>query len=211
MDHDHDAQIARNGVCFTCTRAEVSADLEARDAPLPVALPSASAPDQAPLLGGLSTGRQLGIVWDVTDTIALRPEFTFNRGNSDSTVGSTTTTTTRTQWGGAVSALFYMNKMDNVHTYLAPRFDLHRATVSVGSTDTTAKDYAVSGSFGAQYNLSPRFHVFGEFGLEYSWVPEETVGTAKVKSNNFGTRSAVGVAVLPLDAPVEIELIVAFE
>lgn len=65
MDHDHDAQIARNGVCFTCTRAEVSADLEARDAPLPVALPSASAPDQAPLLGGLSTGRQLGIVWDV--------------------------------------------------------------------------------------------------------------------------------------------------
>ena len=64
-DHDHEAQLARNGVCFTCTRAEVVAEVESREAPLPASLPSASAPDQEPLLGGLSTGRQLGAVWDV--------------------------------------------------------------------------------------------------------------------------------------------------
>lgn len=66
MDHDHDAQLARNGVCFTCTRAEVAAEVEARELPLPAQLDSLrSVPDQGDLLGGPSTGRQLGLVWEV--------------------------------------------------------------------------------------------------------------------------------------------------
>ncbi len=142
----------------------------------------------------MSTGNALGLVWHVSDSVAVRPEFSFHKGSSDSTTGSTTLTTDGNSVGLAGSLLFYTSKHDNLRTYLTPRFDFARAKSTTNSVERTSKAYAASGSFGAQYGLGDRFQVFGEFGLEVAWTPEETVAGTTIKSDSFGTRSAVGVA-----------------
>jgi hypothetical protein len=142
----------------------------------------------------MSTGNTLGLVWQVSDNVAIRPEFAFNKSSTDSTTGSTTITTDANGIGASGSVLFYTSKHDALRTYLTPRFDFIRSKSTTGSTERTSKAYSLSGSFGAQYGLGDRFQVFGEFGLQAGWAPEQTIGTTTTKSSGFGTRSAVGVA-----------------
>jgi hypothetical protein len=65
-----------------------------------------------------------------------------------------------------------------------------------------ANSYTASGSFGAQYGLGDRFHVFGELGLSYGWANNDissstslgSTTTTTSKSHAFGTRSVGGIA-----------------
>lgn len=61
----HQEAIERAGVCFTCARAEASAMVEQRDAPLPVTIPGTDGPEQGSLDGLPGAGRQLSLVWDI--------------------------------------------------------------------------------------------------------------------------------------------------
>ena len=159
----------------------------------------------------------VGIVWHLTDGIALRPEVTATRSTNDLTatslvtVGGTTRSTStlnsNDNWQVlfGVSALFYVSKHDALKTYVSPRWAYTRvgsaSTTDGGNTSgSTGNTQFVSGSFGAEYALSRRFAVFGELGVAYSRTTNTPNASAALStlftsstSNTLGTRSGAGV------------------
>jgi hypothetical protein len=153
---------------------------------------SASAQDDPRV--GITMGfpASIGVIWHVSERIALRPEITATRASGESTTTSsisviglggvvpTTTTTTVTtieswQVSTGLSALFYVSKHDALRTYVSPRWAYSRTSSSsnsgiadLGSFGSTGSSHTVTGSFGAQYALGRRFNVFGEVGLSFS-------------------------------------------
>lgn len=61
----HKEAIERNGVCLACATATAIAEVEHRDAPLPVNIPGTDGPEQGSLDGLPGAGRQLSLVWDI--------------------------------------------------------------------------------------------------------------------------------------------------
>jgi len=119
----------------------------------------------------------VGVIWNVADRFALRPEMTFSGSTSDSSIGDIVGVTTGSsndgfQIGAGLSALIYMGRWDALRTYVSPRFSYSRTRTSGTSTgsssEITSRSYLTSGSFGAQYSLGRRFGVFGEIGLAYT-------------------------------------------
>lgn len=163
-------------------------------------LPAAPAHAQDHGQVGLSMGypASVGIVWQVADRFAVRPEISLVQSSTVNlttltvtftTPFNTQTQTTQTQLtidsttvGTGVSALFYVGKREGLSTYVSPRYAYTRGTgttvatsTSTGSgtaapstTETATRSHVVTGSFGAQYALSRRFCVFGEIGLGYT-------------------------------------------
>ena len=93
----------------------------------------------------------VGIIWQATDRVALRPEISLLRASGESTttslgtvftIGGTVTTTTTTSvttndaWsvGIGLSALFYLSKHDALRTYLSPRWAYTRSSISSSSS-----------------------------------------------------------------------------
>jgi hypothetical protein len=151
----------------------------------------------------------VGIIWHVTDGIALRPEISATRSTGDltATTSLSSTTSSNDNWqvlfGG--SALFYLSKHEGLRTYLSPRWAYTRVeSTSTTSPPTITSSSAssvqfVSGSFGAQYTLGRRFAVFGELGVGYSRTTNQPTGSTPVPlftsstSTTIGTRSGAGV------------------
>jgi len=123
----------------------------------------------------------VGVIWHVTDNIAVRPEISFSTGSTESPairstfsfpdvsadLGETSSTTVT----AGVSGLLYFGEWDKLRAYVSPRYTYARLTSSSGSTfstDTRNSAYTVTGSFGAQYQLHRRFAVFGETGFGYN-------------------------------------------
>ena len=138
-----------------------------------------------------------GVVWHVTDTVAIRPDFRIS--------GSSTEPGGIDGWtlGTGVSALVYVGSVDNVRTYFSPRFDYQHSTttISVLGIETTrnANAWGLGGSFGAQYNPNRRFGVFGEIGFGYSRLKTEPLSPTIEEStgHGWGTRAGVGVIFYP--------------
>ena len=115
----------------------------------------------------------VGLLWHVSDRVAVRPEFQFSYISSEGSAPELGLTSSSSGWNVApgVSALFYLRRFDNLRTYVAPRFAFARSTTSsdsaltTGDARSTNKSYVGSASFGAQYSLGPRFGVFAEIGL----------------------------------------------
>lgn len=141
-----------------------------------------------------SSGSSIGLLLHTGESISIRPEFFFSKNSNEIHTGSSAATVFDTwQLGGAVSGLFYMGKPAAFRTYLSPRFAVSHSD----SNSTGANSYAVSGSFGAQQTIGDRFHVFGEFGVNYGWQSSESASslsltTTTSKSHSFGTRAVVG-------------------
>jgi hypothetical protein len=123
----------------------------------------------------------VGVIWHVTDNVAVRPEISFSTGSTESpvissglslsdvsvNVGETSSTTVT----AGVSGLFYFGEWDKLRAYVSPRYTYTRLTSDSGSTfSTNARNsaYAVTGSFGAHYQPHRRFAVFGETGFGYT-------------------------------------------
>ena len=145
----------------------------------------------------------IGVLWHVTDRIAIRPEIDFFRTsitfeNSGSALlpANEDEDTSRAIRPG-VSALFYLGPMEDLRTYVSPRFVF--VSTGTSSSDQESSNYLVSGSFGAQYRLGTRFGVFGEIGIEYSRsetrfsVPTPISGTTTVRRTGVASRAGVGV------------------
>jgi hypothetical protein len=138
----------------------------------------------------------VGILWHVSDTIAVRPEIGFaTSSTSDSgfPTGFTTVTT-------GASGLYYLSTWEQVRAYVSPHFSYARSTSdSAGSIllGSTSSMYGLTGSFGAQYNPHKRFAVYGEVGLGYSHNSSESsstvIQTRTVTSTSWNTRTGVGV------------------
>jgi len=123
----------------------------------------------------------VGVIWHVTDNVAVRPEISFSTGSAESPtissglslpdpsvdVGETSSTTV----AAGVSGLFYFGEWDKLRAYVSPRFTYARLTSNSGSTfstDSRNSAYTITGSFGAHYQLHRRFAVFGETGFGYT-------------------------------------------
>jgi hypothetical protein len=180
-------------------------------------LVSASAPAAAQESGavGVTMGypASIGVLWHITDRVAIRPEVSLSQLSNTSTatvtvigpggvvISNTITTSTNDQWnvGVGASALFYVSQWDALRTYVSPRFQYTRGSVSGMSgtieTDFLSNAYLVSGSFGAQYALSRRFALYGELGLGFTKSSTTTTqpGAGTSDTNTWSTRSGVGV------------------
>jgi hypothetical protein len=132
---------------------------------------------------GLTMGypSAIGILWQTTERVALRPELTATRGSSeglttDPIVGTSGTSTPSDNWqvGVGLSALFYLTHDGGFRTYVTPRFAYSKTNASnavSGSVVSSTSDgwtYTTSGSFGAQYSFAKHFGVFGEVGAAYT-------------------------------------------
>jgi hypothetical protein len=130
---------------------------------------------------GLTMGypSSVGVIWQVADRVAVRPEITFARTTGDSNANdllgpSPLSTSDSTGVGTGISALFYVHRWDALRTYISPRFSYVRTSTSAstsGNTSTseaTTSAYLTSASFGAQYALGRHFGLFGEVGLGYT-------------------------------------------
>ena len=165
----------------------------------------------------------VGVIWHVTDNVAVRPEISFATATTESPtfrstslsnlaadIGETSSTTVI----AGVSGLFYFGEWDKLRAYLSPRYTYSRLSSSSGSTfssDARNSAYAVTGSFGAQYQLHRRFAVFGETGFGYTHtrtsfttilqLPVIQFGpnlspveqSTETNSHSWGTRTGAGV------------------
>ena len=173
---------------------------------------------------GLTMGypASVGVIWHVSDRIALRPEVSLTQISSTSTSVitiavpggqnlSTTTQAVSDQWsvGVGASALFYLQRWDSLRTYVSPRFQYARGTstnttssssasflaITPSTTEFTQNAYFFSGSFGAEYTLGTHFGLFGELGLGYQHNSSESdqSGAGNSVGHTIATRSGAGV------------------
>jgi hypothetical protein len=177
---------------------------------------------QEPPTIGIAMGypASVGVLWHVTDTIALRPELSLLKNSGEltsvsvitfpgsSATSTTTSTTDSWQVGVGVSGLLYVRKWDELRAYVSPRFSYMRTSSKVTSIttspfagvsspdfDSKSSTYLVSGSFGAQYALGKRFGVFGEVGVafQHNVGSSGSFGRSESTGNTINTRSGAGV------------------
>jgi hypothetical protein len=151
---------------------------------------------------GLTTGYPavIGIQWHMSESTAIRPEFSFTTSSSSSQ-SLTDASTDFSSFNTGVSVLFYSPLRDNLKLYVAPRFVYGRTSGTGDLVESVTDIYSVSGSLGGHYTLSRRFAVFGEAGVQYSHqtglvtssivLPLRTTN----RGDNVGTRTAVGVVI----------------
>ena len=172
---------------------------------------------------GVSLGypAAVGIIWHVTDSVAVRPDISFSHGSTDNGALSTDLVgvsaasgeSSSTSLTAGVSGLLYLGTWDKLRAYVSPRYAYGRLTSNSGSTfasDATNATHIVIGSFGAHYQLHRRFAVFGEAGYGYSHsrttltsvvlqipglpnIPAPVSRFADIVSHRWGTSSGVGV------------------
>ncbi len=163
---------------------------------------------------GISMGypTAVGVVWHLSDTIAVRPEVSFTTTTADVTL----TNSSSTLYGVGVSGLFYVKRWDALRAYVSPRYTYQHGS----STSTLAinlpisipielpsiesgirsSQHTISGSFGAQFQAHEHFGVFGELGAAYSTlklsvdtlVPQTGLNAGST-GHSFGVRSSAGV------------------
>ena len=75
----------------------------------------------------------IGFIWHATDTVAIRPAFSFSHNSAESASGSTESD--GFAFGLDLGVLFYVKKYNNVRTYVSPRFRSSRST-STGPTSS---------------------------------------------------------------------------
>ena len=165
----------------------------------------------------------VGVLWQVTDRIALRPDvawtrtsfettLTFTAGFPPLTPSSTTsvTSTSKSQnTAFGMSGLLTVSRVDALRLYVGGRGAYNRSTTTTTSFEFASvagvstrerKDrstgYSVSGFFGGQFALHRRFAVFGEVGIAYQTLETVFIDDADPvdsAGNNSGARSGVGI------------------
>src|SRR5687768_17028915 len=132
----------------------VAADVHAQSTS-PPAIPFQEPPDRVGITMGYPS--HLGVVWELSDRFALRPELSFSVGTSEGSVGGVAGTSSDS-WtvGIGVSVLYYIAEWDALKTYVAPRFSYSRGTSTVdtsfgGDNDLKSEGITLNGLFGAQY------------------------------------------------------------
>jgi opacity protein-like surface antigen len=142
----------------------------------------------------------IGVLWNVAERVAVRPEVSFTRTSNDFTFGTGTATgTSSSVFNVGASALFYLARIEKIRTYVSPRFSYGRSTASNEGSELisgTSNSYSAIGSFGAQYALSDRFTVFGEVGIGYT-DQRASSGTGDFRSTNktstWSSRTGIGL------------------
>jgi hypothetical protein len=143
----------------------------------------------------------IGIVWHASDKVAIRPELSVAGSSSEGSGSSFSGQSDNVNFVTGVSVLFHLRTYDHLKTYFSPRFTYGRSSsdsttsaVTTSTSETTATTTGGSGSFGAQYELSDKFSVFGELGFGYSRTKvTSSTSTSTNTGNTWSSRSGVGV------------------
>jgi hypothetical protein len=143
----------------------------------------------------------IGLVYHLSDKIAVRPDFSFAHSTSETDLPSGSVGSDSSGFSIGVSALLYLRAWDKLRTYVTPRYGFSRAsndTDSVlggeSSVHTTTTIHAFAGLFGAQYALHRHFSLFGEVGVNVSHSSgTSNTTTITSTSNSIVSRSGVGV------------------
>jgi hypothetical protein len=151
---------------------------------------------------GLTIGHpgSVGVLWHVSDRVAVRPEFQFSYISSESE-GIFESSSHSWSLTPGISALFYLKRFDKLRTYFVPRFTFSRSTSSFESAlsgedaTSTNRSYSGTASFGTQYSFSERFTLFAEIGLGATRTSgSSALSSARTSGYQWTTRSGVGVA-----------------
>lgn len=137
----------------------------------------------------------MGILFHVTDKIAIRPEFNIAQSSTDFEGPVVIGSSDSWEIGTGISALFYVRAWDDLHLYVSPRWTYSHGSASSELSDSTAASWGLAGSVGAQYTLGKRFGIFGEVGVGYqhSRLTGPVPIQAGFTGHSVGTRSGVGV------------------
>jgi len=158
-----------------------------------VLVPSIVSAQDTPKIGlTMSAPTAIGVLWQVTGNVALRPEVTWTRASTSSsqidlTGGAPVTNDDSNGVGVALGALLYVGKADAFRTYVVPRFSYTRSNTSAAvnnntilgptTSESSASAYQTSGAVGGQYTFGRHFGVFGEAGLAYTRTNSTTSTT----------------------------------
>ena len=153
---------------------------------------------------GLTMGypTSVGVLWHVTDRIAIRPEIDASRTKVKSETTSTLapilneTESSATSIRPGISALIYLVRQDDLRLYVSPRYS-YIFSDSSQSGASESSFWLLSGSIGAQHKLGSRFAVFGELGIEYSRstirISDLSFLSGTSRRSTIGSRSGAGV------------------
>jgi hypothetical protein len=158
----------------------------------------------------------IGVIWHISDAIAVRPEFGFAWTSNDASA----TTSSSTTFSVGASGIFYVKKWESLRAYVSPRyayqhgsnsanFDLASVlppsiilppSLTLPSLQTTVTNtaHSASGAFGAQYTLHQHFGIFGEIGAAYAHTTSSVPGfvtsliSTSTTGNAVAVRSSVG-------------------
>jgi hypothetical protein len=146
----------------------------------------------------ISAPSAIGVIWHVSERVAIRPEVSFSFSETDGEGANVSDLSTHIVTLGG-SALFYLGRWDSLRTYFAPRLSYSWSGSSTGDSgfdiSSNQDAWGLAGSIGAQYGLGTRFAVFAEAGLMYSSTRIEST-TSIVNLDRtawaFGSRTAIG-------------------
>ena len=164
----------------------------------------AFAQDQRPIGVTMAYPASVGVLWHVSEKVALRPELSFVHTSTEQDAsilaGDTELSGSGNSLSVGFSALFYLAKWDMLRAYVVPRYAYSRSTSETegpfggANFESTTTGHTGGVAFGAQHALGERFAIFGEIGLAYERARTE-VTTTELRRTSFGTRSGVGVVV----------------
>lgn len=150
----------------------------------------------------------IGVLWHVTDGLALRPDVSLSRGTTETTSSSLggQSTNSQTDWtvSTGLSALFTLRDVDGLRVYAVPRLAYVRAETSndgsagLGGIESSTDGISASGAVGVQYGLGDRVALYGEAGVQYLRQSFESgfgTATSKATLSQVGVRSAIGLVV----------------
>jgi hypothetical protein len=149
----------------------------------------------------------VGVIWDASKAIAIRPMITF--GGTSSNGSGLTSQSSNWNVGVNLSALVYVKKYDNVRTYVSPGYRYSHSSASltpsttiqgsVSNIDTSVNGNGASGTFGAEYAPGSRVRIYGEVGFAFTHMTSSSSSTAalKISGNSWGTIAGVGFVFYP--------------
>jgi hypothetical protein len=147
----------------------------------------------------LSTPATVGLFFQVTERVAVRPEFGFSTTSSDNNVVTGSTTLSNYTITPGVSVNYYIGKFEALRTYVSGRyaFQRNKSTVTPPPPATPNESWTnsqlLSGALGADYLIHGRFSVFAELGLALTHSSSHAPAVTVVPtSNSWGLRSVVG-------------------
>jgi hypothetical protein len=160
----------------------------------------------------------VGVLWQVTDRVALRPDVSWSWSSTESTTSITTgsppqtlsfeSSSTGHSATYGISGLVTLKQQESLRLYVGARAAYLRASttfanpsvsfpggVTVNMRNTRSTGPAFAGFFGGQYALNRRFAIFGEAGLAYQSSETSTTGDPLMSgaTESASTRSGVGV------------------
>jgi hypothetical protein len=132
----------------------------------------------------------VGLIFRVSEGLALRPDFSFSTSASDYSNPGTTTLSKVDTYTLGISALVYVQSWQTVRVYVVPRFGYARTTNGRPAIYYVGTTYSGSGSLGVQYVFDRRLGIFAEGGINYDYKTTDADGTTI--SRTWSSRAVLG-------------------